>query len=321
MSAKDQKVYLYLTGGLGNQMFQFAALNAIEYKTEKLVLANLGNPRRNSENLPELFSILEQKIGLFTLKSLAPKLVEKVIGFNLRLTVGKPSQTKRYFRSFVQIISSIAISLLAKRFFRVIFTVHTKPNRFFRNSILVGYFQVADYSEYLFKLTREIELIDSPALRECLHKTKNNPLVIHLRRGDYLAEKDFGVLHANYYKEAFLKFSSSQEFSKCNSIWVFSDDIEYARQVIQLDSELEIEWISEIDGSASLTLLAMSLGSTFIVANSTFSWWAAQLSRNGSQVYYPHNWFKNIRVDVKLFPRHWVAIDNGFEDESHGAKL
>jgi hypothetical protein len=316
MSAKNQKVYLYMTGGLGNQMFQFAALNAIEYKSEKLVLGNLGNPRRNSEDLPELFSILEQKIDLFTLKSPAPKLVEKVIGFNLRLTVGTSGQTKRYFRSLVQIISNIAISILTKRFFRIIFTVHAKPNRFFRNSILVGYFQVADYSDYLYTLTREIEYIDSPSLRERLHKAKNNPLVIHLRRGDYLAEKDFGVLHANYYKEAFLRFSSSQEYSKCNSIWVFSDDIEYARQVIHLDSELEIEWISEIHGSASLTLLAMSLGSTFIIANSTFSWWAARLCRNCSEVYYPQNWFKNIRVNEKLFPQHWVAIDNGFEDES-----
>lgn len=314
MSLKRQRVFLYLTGGLGNQMFQFAALNAVAYKSEKHILENFGNPRRNSENLPELFSILGERYSLFPIQCISPKLVEKVISLNLRLTVGKPSLPKSFLRFIIQILSNIAISIMIKSLFRIIFKVDAKPNPFFRNSILVGYFQVADYSQSFFKLTREIQLIDNPELKNLIVKSNGRPLIIHLRRGDYLAEKDFGVLHESYYRSAFLRFSTSQEFKNCNSIWVFSDDIEYAREVIQLDSEIECEWISDIGGSASLTLLAMSLGSTFIIANSTFSWWAAQLSRSQLGVYYPQNWFMNIPVDERLFPRHWVAIDNGFEN-------
>lgn len=321
MSVKTQRVFLYLTGGLGNQMFQFAALNTVAYESEKYILENIGNPRRNSENLPELFSILREKYDLLPIKCILPKLVEKVIGFNLRLTVGKPSSLKSLFRFMIQILSNIVISVLAKRLFRIVFQVDAKPNRLFRNSILVGYFQVADYSQSLLGLTRDIQAINNPELKNLIAKSESKPLIVHLRRGDYLAEKDFGVLNVSYYRKAFLRFSTSEDFNNCNSIWVFSDDIEYAREVIQLDSEIECQWISDIDGSASLTLLAMSLGSTFIIANSTFSWWAAQLSRNSLGVYYPQNWFMNIPVDGKLFPQHWVAIDNGFENDTNGAKL
>lgn len=320
MTVRRQRVFLYLTGGLGNQLFQFAALNAVAYESEKHILSNFGHPRRNTENFPEITSILADKISFLPLKSISPKLVEKVIGLNLRLMIGKSSFLKSCFRFFVHVLSNIAISILVKNFFRIIFTVHAKPNRFFRNTILVGYFQVADYSQSLCKLTREIRSIDDPALEDLLVKSKSNPLIIHIRRGDYLVEKDFGVLHENYYREAFLRFSTSHDFKSCNSIWVFSDDIEYARRVIHLETDLECEWISEIGGSASLTLLAMSLGSTFIIANSTFSWWAAQLSRDRLGVYYPGNWFKNIPVDERLFPHHWVAIDNGFEDDTNGKK-
>ena len=320
MPVKSQRVFLYLTGGLGNQMFQFAALNTVAYESEKYILENFGNPRRNSENLPELFSILREKYNLLPIKCILPKLVEKVIGFNLRLTVGKPSLLKGLLRLMIQILSNIVISVLAKRLFRIVFQVDAKPNRLFRNSILVGYFQVADYSQSLFGLTKDIQAINNPELKNLIAKSKSNPLIIHIRRGDYLVEKDFGVLHENYYREAFLQFSTSHDFKSCNSIWVFSDDIEYARRVIHLETDLEREWISEIDGSASLTLLAMSLGSTFIIANSTFSWWAAQLSRDRLGVYYPGNWFKNIPVDERLFPHHWVAIDNGFEDDTNGKK-
>jgi hypothetical protein len=320
MAVQKQRVFLYLTGGLGNQLFQFAALTALAYESEKHVVANFGHPRRNSQNLPEIVSILGERVSFFPLESASPKLVEKIVGLNLRLTVGKSSVLKVFFRFLVRIASNITISILLKKLFRIIFIVDVKPNVFFRNSLLVGYFQVADYSQGLSKLTCRIDAIENSELNELRVKAKSNPLIIHLRRGDYLAEQDFGVLHQNYYRDAFLKFSTSEEFTNCKSIWVFSDEINYARQVIDLDTDLEFEWISEIDGSASLTLLAMSFGSSFIIANSTFSWWAAQLSRNSPGVYYPQNWFRNIPVDVRLFPIRWIAIDNGFEEESEGAE-
>jgi hypothetical protein len=321
MRQRTQRVFLYLTGGLGNQLFQYAALEAVSYNSEKLVISNLGHPRKNSENLPEIVSILGDRIKWLDLDSMSMRILEKIVGLNLRFTVGNSKSSQVLIRFCLQVISSIFLSLLIGKLTRIIFKVETKPSYFFCDSLLLGYFQVSDYSTNFVKVIREQTTSENKKINELERRAQSNPLIIHVRRGDYLAEKDFGVLSLKYYKDAFLDFSKSYEFADCNSIWVFSDEIDYTRAVLDLDSNLKIEWFSDIDDSASLTLLAMSLGSNFIIANSTYSWWAAQLSRNPKNVYYPENWFKNIEVNERLFPTNWKPISNDFDSPSESPPL
>lgn len=319
MRHRTQRVFLYLTGGLGNQLFQYAALEAISYNSEKLVISNLGHARKNSENLPEIISILGDRIKWFDLDSISIGFLEKIVGLNLRLTVGNSKFSQVSVRFCLQTISSIFLSVLLKKLTRIIFKVETKPSYFFCDSLLLGYFQVSDYSANLAKVIRESSKTEKKIINELERRAGSCPLIIHIRRGDYLAEKDFGVLSLKYYKDAFQDFSKSHDFVDCKLIWVFSDEIDYARAVLNLDSNLKIEWFSDINGSASLTLLAMSLGSNFIIANSTYSWWAAQLARNPKNVYYPENWFKNIEVNKRLFPISWEPVSNDFEPPSESS--
>jgi len=51
----------------------------------------------------------------------------------------------------------------------------------------------------------------------------------------------------------------------------------------------------------------MSLCSDNIIANSTFSWWAAFLNKNvDKKVIYPYNWIKGI--DMNIFPKEWISL-------------
>lgn len=314
MKSREQRVLLYLTGGLGNQLFQYAALESVPYISKKCVISNLGHPRLNSNGMPEITSILGESILFQNFDTFSRELVEKVIGLNLRLSVGKSSKLKTLTRNVLRVISNIVLSVLSREFVRIIFEVEAKPNSLFCNSLLVGYFQVSNYANSLSRVVSESLLIENPDLSELIAKAKTvQPLIIHLRRGDYASEKDFGMLDVNYYQNAFSEFLNSKESSKCKAIWIFSDEIGIARKVLKLESDLNHEWFSEVGGSTSTTLLAMSLGSSFIIANSTFSWWAAQLSSNSPAVYYPRKWFKNLDFDVNLFPRGWTSIENGFE--------
>lgn len=314
MNSKEQRVLLYLTGGLGNQLFQYAALQSVPLKSSKLVIANHGHPRLNSAGYPEITSILGEKIKFEELVSFSVVLVEKIIGLNLRLSVEKSSGLNQIAKSFLRLISNVALSVLCREFVRIILDVKVKPSLLFRKSLLVGYFQVANYAEVMSGIVSEIPVTQNSDLHALISKAKEvNPLIIHLRRGDYASEKDFGMLDIGYYQNAFSAFMKSTESSTCKAIWIFSDEIDYARKALELDTELDHEWFSDIGGSASTTLMAMSLGSSFIIANSTFSWWAAQLSRNSPAVYYPRKWFKNLDFNKALFPSGWISIDNGFE--------
>lgn len=314
MKSKQQRVFLYLTGGLGNQLFQYAALESVPYKSIKFVISNHGHPRLNSERKPEISSILGDKIRFENLASYSALFVEKIIGLNLRLSVGISNKFKTTLKSLLRLVSNVALSFLCRDFVRIIFDVKVKPNSLFRTSLLVGYFQVSDHAQVLSEIISELPIMQNPDLTALNSKAKkDNPLVIHLRRGDYASERNFGMLDVSYYENAFSAFRASKVSSTCKAIWIFSDEIEYAQKVLELDPDLKHEWFSEVGGSTSTTLMAMSLGSSFIIANSTFSWWAAQLSTNSPAVYYPRNWFKNLDFNTALFPRDWISIENGFE--------
>jgi hypothetical protein len=313
MLEKGQATFLYLTGGLGNQLFQFAALESMCYQTSKLIIANIGHPRLNAAGDPEISTLLGSRLSFVQLDTLSEALFEKIIGYNLRLSVGKSNKKEIFICNLAKVLSGFLVSILLGGFYRLILDVNVKPNKIFRKSILVGYFQVADYAPNLSKIIKNNfhnYSIELDTLQK--YASRRNITVLHVRRGDYVNEKDFGVLDTAYYRQALELCISSSEKKVSNRIWVFSDDIEFVKESYVFEKNFEIEWFSHISESAALTLLAMSLGTNFVIANSTFSWWAAQLASNAEEVYYPGTWFKNLSVNPKLFPKEWHRVSNGF---------
>jgi len=316
-----RKVAVQITGGLGNQLFQFAAgLSLIESKSGPIYIEQkLGKPRSEDRGTADIFGFVwPQTVKIIKVNnSRISEFMSRVTGFCLRLGV-MPSkfESNRVVKSFIIALASILLSVFLKERKYLLIgkgVGYTELKNKSSAPYLVGYFQSYLYAEsnreHLMKA--KIENV-GPELKELnLAAEAELPLIVHFRFGDYLLEDDFGIPSREYYKAAITGLLSKDI---CKSIWVFSDDLIRAKEKLNFDLKLPIRWISSVDNSDISTLQAMRLGRGYVIANSTFSWWAAYLSMcPNADVVAPHPWFKGMEDPVNLIPPIWRKLDAGYQ--------
>jgi hypothetical protein len=95
--------------------------------------------------------------------------------------------------------------------------------------------------------------------------------------------------------------------SASNKVYVMSDDQGLAREGLSFVSDFE--FINQPPGSTdALTLLLAATFKKFVIANSSFSWWAAWLS-GSTEVVAPKDWFARPDLDSQdVCPKDWVLI-------------
>jgi hypothetical protein len=136
---------------------------------------------------------------------------------------------------------------------------------------------------------------------------QERPIVVHIRLGDYLSEASFGIVTTNYISESLSLLKAS---SSARPIWVFSDQKELAEEIFPTQYSANVVWVPEIDSNPTATLLIMQLGSGYVIANSTFSWWAAWSKQIvEAPVFCPRPWFLGFEAPRDLVPGHWIQID------------
>jgi hypothetical protein len=86
-------------------------------------------------------------------------------------------------------------------------------------------------------------------------------------------------------------------------IYIFSDDIAWVKQNVEFP--YSTKFVSEPD---YIELFLMSQCKYNIIANSTFSWWAAWLNTfEGKIVVAPKNWH-NSKANKSIYPSDWITI-------------
>lgn len=170
---------------------------------------------------------------------------------------------------------------------------------------LYGYFQSDRYFKHcqnqirkLFAAPPKIEEKIKWKYRDLL---KENTCAIHVRRGDYLKLKDYHYnLEPDYYINAIKNFSDDTHFV------CFSDDPAWCKENIPAHTFIHDETPVEFH--------LMSYCKNFIIANSTFSWWASWLSNNeGKVIVAPKKtqWFgerkKSLNV-TDLYCENWTVL-------------
>lgn len=287
-----------LEGGLGNQLFQYAAARslAIRHATEIMIDRSVLNSKST------LITAREYELSVFNCP-IAPSSRD-----------------------------SIPFSRLAKRFgwlFSLLtsWTVYIEKGQQYDanflaapdNSYLIGYWQSYRYFEAIKDTIRNDFTPKNSLSRKSLAIKKiidlSSPSVaIHVRRGDYVnlpsAIHFHGALSIDYYHQAFdmmiKRFPDATYF-------VFSDDIDWCKGNLGLENKaIYVDHNRSIDAWQDLIL--MSACKHHIIANSSFSWWGAWLGGQNGQfsnqlVIYPKNWFKGRAINERdRFPLNWQGI-------------
>lgn len=108
---------------------------------------------------------------------------------------------------------------------------------------------------------------------------------LHVRGGDYLNLKDYHYnLQADYYQKA-ANMMGEKNF------YVFTDDLAHAKTLFG-ESENYVQ-----TGKAHLDFFLMQRCKNFIIANSSFSWWAGVLSQSNN-IIAPKQWFGKLKQDL-----------------------
>ena len=131
-------------------------------------------------------------------------------------------------------------------------------------------------------------------------------LILHIRRTDYKENPEIGLLSPDYFKIAL------EELSKIHSweeLWLFSDAPTEALELVPDGFRNSIKIMPSNDLSPIETLALMSCGSAYILSNSTFGWWAANLAFTPPKfVVAPEPWFKSLEEPSGLIPINWIRV-------------
>ena len=203
--------------------------------------------------------------------------------------------------------------------------VFVAPNLGFQREILSssqrvffleGFFHTHAYFDFLQKTGHLFSLeLKSPSswLNQNVSLLANKKIATaHLRLGDFESSwRHFGILAADYYIREFgvLKELGVEE------IWVFTNDIPKAKKLFANYSLISLRFIeppSDVPDAESLYL--MSKSDYIITGNSTFSWWAAIISKQGTRVVAPLPFFRSEEGLELFYPSSWNLSDSVWQD-------
>ena len=316
----NNKLIVALTGGFGNQLFQLAYGLATSEETNSgfYLDSSLGTPRKNSENNADLFNFNLPSRAQRNHRFLGLPILRKIFAFLL----SKGPTKKRFYYNLIYLIARIAsevlLSLKLKGKVKVFaakdlgFCLLNTTNR--AQKLSIGYFQSHVWVDYpgVASEMSEITIREKSSNLESLERRakEGKYLFVHIRLTDYLHETEIGVLGTEYYVEAINHMMQKYSFDQ---IWIFTDQVDLAKKRVPSNFEHQYFWVPANLSSAESWEL-MRYGSGYVIANSSYSWWAAKLSKKiGAPVASPYPWFAKMKDPALLIPAEWERF-SGFHN-------
>lgn len=285
-----------LSGGLGNQLFQYAAGRALSL-THGVPLALDTTPLKTVAPglTPRQYALGEFRIdaGLASAGEIASLNSRKI----WRRALNKFSPVR--FRSAYHEKSHAFDPNVSRLSGNVYLAGHWQSERYFYDASS----QIREDLKLRAPLSAASNVLGT-AIRAARH-----PISVHVRRGDYVsnsaATKHHGVLDLEYYERAVSEMMSEAPQA---TFFVFSDDPAWVRDNLVVDADLTIVQPEGRTDAEDMTL--MSKCRDHVISNSSFSWWGAWLATHvDKKVIAPAHWFADESMDSSdIVPAAWTRI-------------
>ncbi|HYH16769.1 MAG TPA: alpha-1,2-fucosyltransferase [Flavisolibacter sp.] len=283
-------IIIRIIGGLGNQLFQYAAARCLaELKGTEVKLDVAGFQDYQLRNFD---------LTAFNIKA--------TIASEQEIALLKPKGT-------IERVQSYLTPLRKRRFYKQPY-FHYDPNfhQLGNNVYLQGFFQSKKYFTPIQSIIRKELKIRNEHIKEVKQfgntLQTNTSVALHIRRGDYKNEEALryhGIVPIEYYQQAASYFQQKLSNPK---FYIFSDDGNWVKENLQLANATIVSSIHSKTHFEDLYLMSQCQHN--IIANSSFSWWGAWLNNNSDKIVIaPKQWFNEGPKDTQdLCPTGWVTL-------------
>ena len=285
MRKRDQLLLIPFMGGLGNQLFQYAAgIYSHKFLSKKSkYFYGIGGIPTNTDRAFMLGDLLrENEIEHLGRR----KYILLIVLTKLKLPIWVQEKNE----------SDFPIERLTRK-----------------TKILVGFFQKRIYVEPV-----ATEILAAMSTSSLFNKVVSAPtksdIAVHIRLGDYAskptARHAHGLSEMTYFVDAVRVLQSKRDY---DNIVIYSDEAQtaYAEFVnVFGTSSTPITVSSGTNEYEDLAGISSSKG--IVISNSTFSWWAAWIGTHlhNSTVIAPRPWFsKPSAADEHLLLESWIVLD------------
>jgi hypothetical protein len=279
-------IVVQLTGGLGNQMFQYSFGRYLAKKNNTRLFLDTSVLLNRVECGLTFYNY---ELGIFN--------IEATLASSTKIPVYPSNYSVKniLFRGIhlLKVFSKGLKYVREKQF-------HFNPSylELNDNSYLDGYWQTEKYFKEISPTIKKDFQFNFELSQKCIEISKKiileNSVCIHIRRGDYIKLVNFHGMVGNDYVRDGIKIINEKISNP--HFFVFSNDIQWCKENLVIEGKHT--FIEEINAGNNNNehFKLMTLCKHFIIANSTFSWWAAWLSDNMDK--------------IVIAPKKWVALNN-----------
>lgn len=288
------KIVKYI-GGLGNQMFGYAFTYLLHKTFGETIYADVqyykDHKFHNGLEIERIFDVTLHKAKVMDIIKMAWYFPIYYIDYHLRRYL--PNRKNQYYEPTGGEYTPETLKLVKDRYY-------------------YGYWQDHKYYDDIRDDLRGIFRFKIPLTgrnKEIMDNLLNSDgsVGIHIRRGDYLNHPVYkDICTYDYYAKAIALIREKIEMP---TFYIFSNDISWCKDNIEkLLADCKVVYVDWNKGDDSYCDMQLMMAcKTLVIANSSFSWWAAYLNARKPWIIAPSKWI-NKRETFRYQLDDWTKI-------------